>query len=211
MPVPDPKTRSEIFKVHTKKMALAQDVNLGELVRITEDFTGADIAAVCKKAGRFAMRENINAKEVSQKHFLSATGETGPSVTPDIIDPALLRPGRFDEMILVPVPDPKTRSEIFKVHTKKMSLDEDVNQGELVRITEDFTGADIAAVCKKAGRFAMRENINAEKVSQKHFLAAVEETGPSVNSDIMGYYDRLKDELRKKRSKQIESNSGIYA
>jgi transitional endoplasmic reticulum ATPase len=135
----------------------------------------------------------------------------GATNRPDIIDPALLRPGRFDEMILVPVPDPKTRSEIFKVHTKKMALADDVNTGELVRITENFTGADIAAVCKKAGRFAMRENINAEKVSQKHFLGAVEDTGPSVNPDIMSYYEKLKDELRKKRSKQIETSPGIYA
>ncbi len=129
---------------------------------------------------------------------------------PDIIDPALLRPGRFDEMILVPVPDAKTRSEIFNVHSKKMALGKDVNIDELVSITEDFTGADIAAVCKKAGRFAMRENINAEKVKQAHFLSAIDETGPSVNSDIMDYYQNLKDELRKKRSKQIESRPEMY-
>ncbi len=135
----------------------------------------------------------------------------GATNMPQLIDPALLRPGRFDEMILVPVPDAKTRHEIFKVHTKKMALEEDVNLGELVRITEDFTGADIAAVCKKAGRFAMRENIHAERVSQKHFLAAIEETGPSVTPDIMRYYEKLKDELRKKRSKQIETRPEMYA
>ena len=134
----------------------------------------------------------------------------GATNRPDIIDPALLRPGRFDEMILVPVPDPKTRLEIFKVHTKKMALSDDVNLGEFVRITQDFTGADIAAVCKKAGRIAMRENINAEKVSHKHFLSAIEETGPSVTPDIMSYYEKIKDDLRKKRSKQIETRPGIY-
>jgi transitional endoplasmic reticulum ATPase len=56
----------------------------------------------------------------------------------------------------------------------------------------------------------MRENINAEKVSQKHFRSAVEDTGPSVTPDIMSYYEKLKDELRKKRSKQIETSSGLY-
>ncbi len=130
---------------------------------------------------------------------------------PDIIDPALLRPGRFDEMILVPVPDSKTRFEVFKVHTKKMALAEDVNSEELVKITEEFTGADIAAVCKKAGRLAMREDINAKKVRQAHFLAAIEDTGPSVTPDIMEYYEKLKEELRKKRSKQIESRPEMYA
>jgi len=134
----------------------------------------------------------------------------GATNMPQLIDPALLRPGRFDEMILVPVPDARTRLEIFKVHTKKMALAEDVNLGELVRLSDDFTGADIAAVCKKAGRFAMRENINAEKVRHEHFLAAIKDTGPSVTPDIMGYYDKLKDELRKKRSKQIESRPEMY-
>ena len=135
----------------------------------------------------------------------------GATNRPDIIDPALLRPGRFDEMILVPVPDKKTRLEIFKVHTKKMALAKDVKIEKLVELTEDFTGADIAAVCKKAGRFAMRENIKAEKVRQSHFLAAIDDTGPSVTSDIMSYYETIKDELRKKRSKQIESRPEIYA
>jgi transitional endoplasmic reticulum ATPase len=114
-------------------------------------------------------------------------------------------------MILVPVPDDKTRLSIFKVHTKKMSLADDVDIEKLVKITNDFTGADIASVCNKAGRFAMREDINATFVRHSHFLAAVAETGPSVNSDVMSYYENIKKELRKKRSKQIESRTEIYA
>ncbi len=135
----------------------------------------------------------------------------GATNRPDIIDAALLRPGRFDEMILVPIPDEKTRLEIFKVHTRKMSLAEDVNLEELVKLTEDFTGADIASVCKKAGRFAMREDINTRGVDQKHFLAAIDDTGPSVTSDVMVYYEQIKSELRKKRAKQIQSRPEMYA
>ena len=135
----------------------------------------------------------------------------GATNRPDIIDPALLRPGRFDEMILVPVPDEKTRFEVFKVHTGKMSLADDVDIDNMVKLTMDFTGADIAAVCKKAGRFAMREDINATKVKSSHFLSAIEDTGSSVSPDTMGYYEKLKDELRKKRSKQIECQQEIYA
>ena len=135
----------------------------------------------------------------------------GATNRPDIIDAALLRPGRFDEMILVPIPDAKTRLEVFKVHTRKMSLAEDVDLEELVKLTEDFTGADIAAVCKKAGRFAMREDINTRSVGQKHFLAAINDTGPSVTSDVMTYYEQIKSELRKKRAKQIQSRPEMYA
>ena len=135
----------------------------------------------------------------------------GATNRPDIIDPALLRSGRFDEMILVPIPDVRTRLEIFRVHTKKMSLAKDVDIAELVSMTNEFTGADIAAICKKAGRFAMRENIDAEYVKHAHFLAAIEETGASVTPDIMEYYEEIKSELRKKRSKQIELQQEIYA
>lgn len=130
----------------------------------------------------------------------------GATNRPDIIDPALLRPGRFDELIVVPVPDRVSRKRIFEVHTKKMSLAEDVDLNDLVTRTDRYTGADIAAVCKKAGRFALRENMQAEKVYQKHFLKAVEETQPSVTQDTMKYYETLKGELRSKKSKEIESD-----
>ncbi|UGV41077.1 CDC48 family AAA ATPase [Methanococcoides orientis] len=129
----------------------------------------------------------------------------GATNRPDIIDPALLRPGRFDELILVPVPDLPTRRKIFAVHTKKMSLASDVNIEELVTSTDKYTGADVAAVCKKAGRFALREDLMAKEVSQKHFLKAIAETGTSVTSDTMKYYEDLKGDLKTKRSREIES------
>ena len=129
----------------------------------------------------------------------------GATNRPDIIDPALIRPGRFDELILVPIPDEKTRHKIFEVHTKKMVIADDVDIDALVKLTDHFTGADIAAVCKKAGRFALREDMGAERVYHKHFLIAVDETGPSVTEDTMKFYEAIKGSLRTKRSKEIES------
>ncbi|WP_135604442.1 CDC48 family AAA ATPase [Methanococcoides sp. NM1] len=128
----------------------------------------------------------------------------GATNRPDIIDPALIRPGRFDELILVPVPDLATRRKIFEVHTRKMALASDVNIDELVTATDKYTGADIAAVCKKAGRFALREDLMANEVSHKHFLKAIAETGTSVTSDTMKYYEDLKGDLKTKRSREIE-------
>ncbi|MGM0771781.1 MAG: CDC48 family AAA ATPase [Halobacteriota archaeon] len=129
----------------------------------------------------------------------------GATNRPDIIDPALIRPGRFDELILVPVPDLPTRRKIFEVHTKKMALADDVNIEELLITTDKYTGADIAAVCKKAGRFALREDLMTKEVSQKHFLKAIDETGASVTSDTMKYYEDLKGDLKTKRSREIET------
>jgi transitional endoplasmic reticulum ATPase len=128
----------------------------------------------------------------------------GATNRPDIIDPALLRPGRFDELIMAPVPDSEARRKIFEVHLGKMPLADDVNIDELVSLTEQYTGADIAAVTRKAGRMALRENMQSETVSQKHFLAAIQEIGPSVTPDTMKYYAKIGTELRKKASRVVE-------
>ncbi|MDH7597363.1 MAG: CDC48 family AAA ATPase [Methanothrix sp.] len=128
----------------------------------------------------------------------------GATNRPDIVDPALLRPGRFDELILVPVPDKPSRRKIFEVHTKNMPLAPDVDIDALVEMTEHYTGADIAAICRKAGRLALRESMSSEYVQQRHFLAAIREIGPSVTPDTMKYYLRLAESLRKKASREIE-------
>lgn len=75
----------------------------------------------------------------------------------DILDPAILRPGRFDRIIEVPLPNYEGRVQIFKIHSKKMRLASDVDFTELSRITEGATGADIKAICTEAGMFAIRE------------------------------------------------------
>ncbi|MCI4396152.1 MAG: AAA family ATPase, partial [Thermoprotei archaeon] len=75
----------------------------------------------------------------------------------DILDPAILRPGRFDRIIEVPLPDKKGRLEIFKVHLKKMSIGKDVELEKLAELSDGFVGAEIKAVCVEAGYFAIRE------------------------------------------------------
>ena len=90
----------------------------------------------------------------------------------DILDPALLRPGRFDRVIEIPAPDLDGRIEIFKIHTKKMKLTRDVDFKKLAEVTEGFTGADIKAVCTEAGYNALRAN--RRSVRMKDFMDAVE-------------------------------------
>ena len=92
---------------------------------------------------------------------------------PDLLDAALLRPGRFDSLIEIPSPDEEARLAILKVHTRNMPL-QDVNLSSLAKKTDHFSGADIAALCREAGMFAIREDINAETVEGKHFEQALE-------------------------------------
>jgi transitional endoplasmic reticulum ATPase len=134
----------------------------------------------------------------------------GATNRPDIIDPALLRPGRLDELILVPVPDSESRKKILDVHMKKAPLANDVDTKELIAQMDQYTGADIASVVRKAGRLALREDMAIESISQKHFLEALQEIGPSVTPDTMKYYSKMGKELRKRASREVERGE-MYA
>ncbi|MHA1707703.1 MAG: CDC48 family AAA ATPase [Candidatus Heimdallarchaeaceae archaeon] len=122
---------------------------------------------------------------------------------PDIVDPALLRPGRFDRLIYVHPPDKKGRLEIFKVYTKKMPLGDDVSLKELATATEGFVGSDIEALCREAGMIALRENFDVEKIKMDHFNKALGKVHPTVTQDVVKYYDKITE--RFKRKSQITS------
>nr|NAZ25711.1 AAA family ATPase [Thermofilum sp.] len=116
---------------------------------------------------------------------------------PDIIDPALLRPGRFDRLIYVPPPDEKARLEILKVHTRRMPLAEDVDLLEIAKKTEGYTGADLAAVCKEAALAALREAGKPTKVTKKHFEQALQIVKPSVTKEDVEKYKTIAEEFKR--------------
>ena len=120
---------------------------------------------------------------------------------PDIIDSGLLRPGRFDRIIMVPVPDKDSRKEIFNIHTKGMPLAKDVALPKLVEKTETYVGADIESVCREAATMALRENIEAKQVKMKHFEEALGKVKSSIlNEDIQKYKELSELHLRTARS-----------
>ncbi len=128
---------------------------------------------------------------------------------PDIIDTALLRPGRFDRIILVGVPDQEARESVFKVHTEKIPLD-NVSIKELAEQTEGYVGADIEAICREAAMLALREDMKAKKVTKKHFEEALKKVGPSVNKDVEEAYKQLKDQFRLARGKEMQEEKPNY-
>jgi proteasome regulatory subunit len=103
----------------------------------------------------------------------------------DMLDPALLRPGRFDRSIAIPLPDKEGRSEILKIHTRKMTLDRSVDLEAIVDMTENATGAELQAVCREAGMMAVRRE--AEAVSQEDFVRAVRKVRTEVTQDLRMY------------------------
>jgi transitional endoplasmic reticulum ATPase len=126
---------------------------------------------------------------------------------PDIVDPALLRPGRFDRLLLVPPPDLEARKQIFRIHTKKTPLAEDVKLDELARKTEGYTGADIASICNTAVMLSIKEHIgkakDAEdakkkakglKVARRHFEEAMQKVKP-ISSQELRMYERFSQQF----------------
>ena len=91
---------------------------------------------------------------------------------PDILDPALLRPGRFDRIIKVPMPNAEARTQILKIHTRKMSLAEDVDLKKIGQMTDDTSGADLSAIVMEAGMYAIRGS--REQVSNEDFTSAMQ-------------------------------------
>ncbi|MEM3280757.1 MAG: CDC48 family AAA ATPase [Saccharolobus sp.] len=149
---------------------------------------------------------------------------------PDILDPALLRPGRFEKLIYVPPPDKKARIEILKVHTKNIVIAEDVSLEDIAERTEGYTGADLAALVREAAMRAIRESMRicvnkvdeickpndleckdkvmkecmkttGVKVSLRHFEEAMKKIKPSVTQDMLQFYQNWIEKARQQLPK----------
>jgi transitional endoplasmic reticulum ATPase len=117
----------------------------------------------------------------------------GATNRPDMLDSALLRPGRFDRIILVDVPDIDSRKQIFKVHTRNMPLASDVDINEMVKLTEGFVGADIEGLVREAAMSALRRDMKTKNVTKKDFEDALNKTKPSVSSETAKRYKKIED------------------
>ena len=118
---------------------------------------------------------------------------------PDMVDPALLRPGRLDRKIFIGMPDRTARLQILKIHTADMPL-KDVDLGALAEKTDGYVGADLAELCREAGMCAYREDSSAEHVETKHFESALKTVTPSVSKDDLKNYQSLGKELNKRKA-----------
>jgi transitional endoplasmic reticulum ATPase len=122
----------------------------------------------------------------------------GTTNRPDIVDPALLRPGRFDRLIYVPAPDEKTRMEILKVHTRGMPL-KGVSLDKLAKDTDGYSGADLEALSREAAMFALREDTKAKEITSKHFDKALKKIKPSITEDATAKYQKAVEDLKKNK------------
>jgi len=133
----------------------------------------------------------------------------GATNRPDILDPGLLRPGRFDRLILTPAPDRKSRIEIFKIHTKKMPLKKDISLEELADKCKGFSGADIEGVCREAAMLALRSNIKAKEIDKKDFEKAMGGFRASITEELIKYYKDITEKLSGSIAKKDKKDKDI--
>ncbi|MGP8319863.1 MAG: CDC48 family AAA ATPase [Methanosarcinaceae archaeon] len=112
---------------------------------------------------------------------------------PDIIDPALLRSGRFDRLVLVGPPSRKGRVKIFKIHTEDIPLANDVNIEVLADMTERYVGADIESVCREAVMLALRYDFETNTITMAHFEEALKKVRPTISENMVEYYEKMQD------------------
>jgi len=130
----------------------------------------------------------------------------GATNRPSLLDPALLRPGRFDEVVYVPIPDEEGRREILEIHTRDMLVAGDVNLEHLAARTQGYTGADLENLARQAGLLALRSDIDVDEITMENFERALDQTRASVTSEMEEEYESIAEELRQEgpeRSGQI--------
>jgi transitional endoplasmic reticulum ATPase len=120
----------------------------------------------------------------------------GATNRPNLVDPALLRPGRFDELIYVGVPDRAGRRRILAIQTQRMPLADDVDLDAVAADTDRFTGADLEDVVRRAGLIALRQSLDTKSVTQAHFEAALKDSRASVTPEIEHEYEQMAARLK---------------
>jgi transitional endoplasmic reticulum ATPase len=142
---------------------------------------------------------------------LQAVVVIGATNRPTLIDPALMRPGRLDELIYITAPDVEGRFHILNIHTAQMPLDKDVSLHEIAERADKFTGADLEDLVRRAGLAALRESIKVKKVAMKHFEDAFKETRASVTPEIEREFEKIQAQLKTDAFKPMQSSIGFIA
>ncbi|MGC8479265.1 MAG: AAA family ATPase, partial [Candidatus Micrarchaeia archaeon] len=148
--------------------------------------SGDDDTRVTERVVDTLLTEMDGLQELKNVVVLAATNR------PEEVDPALLRPGRFDKIVEIPMPNEEARLAILTVHTKRMPLDGDVDLKRVATLTENYTGAEIENVCREAGMNAIRNN--RDIVKELDFSKALQEVKPAIPKELSDRIKRFKDE-----------------
>jgi transitional endoplasmic reticulum ATPase len=133
----------------------------------------------------------------------------GATNRPTLIDPALLRPGRFDELIYVGVPDTAGRRRILAIHTEGMPLANDVDLEKIAQRTDHFTGADLEDLVRRAGLTALRRGLDTAQVTLADFEVALGDTRASVTNEMLEEYEQIQETLKSEATRPMAGGIGF--
>mmetsp|Transcript_13104 Transcript_13104/g.22274 ORF Transcript_13104/g.22274 Transcript_13104/m.22274 type:complete len:196 (-) Transcript_13104:25-612(-) len=159
----------------------------------------------------------------------------GATNRPDILDPGIMRPGRLDQLIYIPLPDHDSRVSIFKANLRKSPVAEDVSYDQLADVTEGFSGADITEICQRAAKNAIRESIAAgierqnrveageltqeeadalpdpvPYITRDHFEASMSKARRSVGPEVVAQYDDFTSKIKQQWSSAGADGGVVY-
>jgi len=184
---------------------------------IREIFRKAKTSAPCiiifdemDSLARIKSGEEAGIGQTILSQLLTEMEESGPSrvvvigITnrPDLLDSSLLRPGRLEPVLYVQQPDEKGRLEIIKILTSKMPLSESVNLEEISVSTQNYTGADLSALCRESGVQAMQRS--APKIDSTDFAAALKKIRPSITKEVDQWYSAIRETISNVVPKSID-------
>jgi len=132
----------------------------------------------------------------------------GATNRPDMIDPALIRSGRFDRLVMIGEPEATGREQILQIHTGDTPLSADVSLRELAEITEGYVGSDLESIAREAAIEALREDDDADTVEMRHFRQAMESVRPTITDEIRDYYEQMEDEFQSGGPERPDRRSG---
>ncbi|MFP4188341.1 MAG: CDC48 family AAA ATPase, partial [Halobacteriales archaeon] len=160
-----------------------------ELDSLAPSRSGGGESRVSERVVNQLLTELDGLEELEDVMVVAATNR------PDMIDPALLRSGRFDRLVLLGAPDEDERREILDIHTRDVPLDDNVNLDEIAEITEGYVGSDLETIAREAALIALREDEDAETVKMPHVREALDKVRPTITDDIMEYYEEMREEF----------------
>ncbi|MBD3351216.1 MAG: CDC48 family AAA ATPase [Candidatus Lokiarchaeota archaeon] len=188
----------EIFR--KAKMASPCIIFIDEIDSIASSrLEGAqDSSGVTKRVLSQLLTELDGLEGTSDIVFIAATN------APNLIDLALMRPGRLDRFCYVPAPNEKDKMEIFKIFTKDMPLSKDVDLKELIKFSDNYSGADIESLCREAAFEALwRTNMKAKVVKIKDFMIAKDKIRPTCTQDIIKFYEEFEKQVYQRKKEQL--------
>lgn len=166
--------------------------------------TGEEGGRTTERVVNQLLTEMDGMQELAEIVIIAATNR------PDLLDTALLRPGRFDRILLVGAPDKKAREAIFKVHTRGMPLAKDVDLQDFVSRTDGYSGADIESLCREAAMLALRKDLKSIEIKKEFFDEALKKVRPSITKDVQTAYAELQDQFRSAAGKQLKDERPSY-